>query len=278
VKAKNFGVLPPTFLVVHHTWKPTKAQWSGQRSINGLKSYYESKGWPAGPHLFIADDGIWLFTDMYDVGIHAGVGNGTLKSGYSIGIEVVGNYDGKVWDGETEKNTIGAIKALTKKLNISEKMIKFHRDFSTKTCPGTAITKDWLINKLNDKPMSTKNYDIPSAAKKLYEKHGGDFDDSKKKEIIENAENIDEKIEDLEEVETKVTTLLKETRDLKTKIEEAGKELKKIKDGRAYFWNGKEFILKEDPIEEPRTFGYHIIKAWEIIKGVKKTDVKKDLN
>jgi len=147
VKDKYFGTLPANKLVIHHTWKPTKAQWTGQASIIGLKRYYEGKGWSAGPHLFIADDGIWLFTDMRKDGIHAGAGNSR-----SIGIEVVGNYDNQKWTGATYKNTIGAIKVLMKRLKIKESGVKFHRDYSKKSCPGWAITKNWLFKQLK-KPM-----------------------------------------------------------------------------------------------------------------------------
>ena len=149
VAKKDFGTLPPTFLVIHHTYRPTVKTWNGSRTIQGLKTFYEAKGWSAGPHLFIAEDGIWLFTDMYDVGIHAGTGNGTLKSGYSIGIEVVGNYDNKVWSGKTKENTLAVVKALQGRLNITKEEIHFHRDYSAKSCPGHAITKKWLFNQLN---------------------------------------------------------------------------------------------------------------------------------
>lgn len=149
VKKKNFGKIPPTFIVLHHTWKPDVKDWQGQKSINGLKSYYERKGWTAGPHLFIAEDGIWLFTDMYEVGIHAGVGNGNLKTGYSVGIEVVGNYDNKEWSGKTKKNAIGAINTLLDKLKLKKRDIHFHSEYSAKTCPGLEITKGWLKSALD---------------------------------------------------------------------------------------------------------------------------------
>jgi hypothetical protein len=163
LKNKNFGLVQPSSLVIHHTWKPTKAQWKGESSILGLKRYYEGKNWPAGPHLFIAEDGIWLFTDLAEVGIHAGKGNATWKNlatgglikgyvsssrykllNYSIGIEVVGNYDNKIWTGQTYKNTLSTIKILMNHLDISKSKIYFHRDFSSKTCPGKAISKNWL--------------------------------------------------------------------------------------------------------------------------------------
>ncbi len=145
VSTYDFGSLPANRLVIHHTWKPTRADWAGQRSINGLKAYYEGKGWGAGPHLFVADDGIWLFTPMRKDGIHAGTLNPR-----SIGIEVVGDYDHEVWSGQTKVNALGAIKTLMERLGIPQAQIFFHRDVSPKTCPGSAITKEWLFNELSN--------------------------------------------------------------------------------------------------------------------------------
>lgn len=143
VSKYNFGSLPADKLVIHHTWKPKKEKWAGKKTIQGLKKYYEGKGWPAGPHLFIAEDGIWLFSPMRKDGIHAGKLNHR-----SIGIEVVGDYDHEKWSGQTKKNALGAIKLLLEHLNITAESIYFHRDVSQKTCPGSAITKEWLFKEL----------------------------------------------------------------------------------------------------------------------------------
>lgn len=145
IKGFDFGNNNPNKLVIHHTWKPTVDTWQGERSILGLKNYYENKGWNAGPHLFIAEDGIWLFTPMSQTGIHAG----TLNLN-SIGIEVVGNYDQKVWSGNTKNNTLGVIKSLLNRLELTEANIFFHRDVSGKSCPGHAITKEWLFTELKN--------------------------------------------------------------------------------------------------------------------------------
>lgn len=171
VSGYNFGSIKPTSIVIHHTAKPTKAQWRGAASIAGLKRYYEGQGWPAAPHLFIAEDGIWLFTPMTDVGIHCKEGNATwVKNGvkyhgyggpagsilkeYSLGIEVVGNYDGELWMGATKSNALLAIKGLMLRLGIPKERVLFHRDFPTafKTCPGKAITKPWLFHELDQTP------------------------------------------------------------------------------------------------------------------------------
>ncbi len=143
IDAYYFGTNPANKLVIHHTWKPTLATWNGATTIQGLKRYYEGKGWPAGPHLFIANDEIWLFTPMRQNGIHAGTLNDR-----SIGIEVVGNYDQKVWSGSTKHTALGVIRLLQQRLAILNQGIYFHRDASSKTCPGNAITKPWLFAEL----------------------------------------------------------------------------------------------------------------------------------
>lgn len=163
VKTNSFSPNDPNKLVIHHTWKPTKESWAGERTLIGIKNHYEAKGWSAGPHLFIAEDGIWLFTPMYREGVHAGVLNAN-----SIGIEVVGDYDDKVWSGETLNNAVGAIRILMGHLNLSLDDIYFHRDVSAKTCPGKMITKQWLFNQLK---MNDKAPDWAKEALEWNEKH-----------------------------------------------------------------------------------------------------------
>jgi hypothetical protein len=147
IKGKSFEPNQPNKIVLHHTWKPTQSTWNGKTTIDGLDKYYRGKGWEGlGPHIFIAPDGIWLFTDMKYQGIHAGEGNYR-----SIGIEVVGNYDGAVWTGSIKRNTLGVILALVDELGLEiMKDIRFHREFSKKSCPGKSITKDWLYEKLEN--------------------------------------------------------------------------------------------------------------------------------
>lgn len=161
VNSFNFSPLNPSRIVLHHTWKPTTQEWQGQRSINGLKSFYEGKGWPAGPHLFIGEDGIWLFSPMNIVGVHAGEGNTK-----SIGIEVVGDYDNQVWTGKTKDNVLAVLKILKNKLNIKDNGIYFHRNFSTKSCPGNSITKEWVLKELNADPGLEKAIE---EAQKVYD-------------------------------------------------------------------------------------------------------------
>jgi len=127
-------------IILHHTWD-TVWQWKRRKvSIPYYKKMYEEKGWKAGPHIFAAPEGIWLFTNIDIQGIHANAGNNG-----SVGIEMVGRYDKKPPSGKVWKNTKAVLKTLLKKFNLSVKDIHFHREYNPKkSCPGKAITKKWL--------------------------------------------------------------------------------------------------------------------------------------
>lgn len=161
VATYNFGSIPPSRVVLHHTWRPTVAEWRGLASMKGMQTYYRGLGWSAAPHIYVGPDKIWLATPMREVGIHAGTGNsGNWNSGkwsYSIGLEMVGNYDaarpsGAVWD--YARAVMGE---LSKRLGIAPRqLIYFHRDFSTKSCPGWAVTKDWVFGEVESYVNNTK--------------------------------------------------------------------------------------------------------------------------
>lgn len=192
-----FGTVPPDFVVFHHTAVPTLPQWTAGESglgetaikakrlkrLGGLRDYYEGLGWSAGPHLFIDDRWIYLFTPMYQVGVHAKWGNAFRAMGrlhYSIGIEVIGNYEKQFWPASVAHNVAGAVQALQRRLHTfdltylyappaskpgmvgtgtaqrcahPERLryggIASHRDFNKPACPGAAITEQYYIGVLN---------------------------------------------------------------------------------------------------------------------------------
>lgn len=141
----------PTRFFLHHTWIPTRESWKGHSTLLAMKRHYEKQlwrdsqgrlreGWTVGPHVFVAKDGIWLFSDIrYDgVGVY---GHNYL----SRHLEMVGNYNDELPTGETLKNTIVALGVLHEKLGLDIRNLYFHRDFSSKSCPGWAMQKSWII-------------------------------------------------------------------------------------------------------------------------------------
>lgn len=150
----DFGPIRPNTVVLHHTLVPTLDQWRGLASMRGMQSFYGKKGWTAAPHLYLGPDGIWLATPMKDIGIHANAGNATYIGGrlvgYSIGVEMVGNYDklkpsGAVLD--EMRAVLGALAYRMKQPIMS--ILHMHREYNTgKTCPGLAVTKGWVADEV----------------------------------------------------------------------------------------------------------------------------------
>lgn len=142
----------PQYIVIHHCAEPSLLQrpngFEYQHMVN-LKDFYKSKGWSAGPHLFIDDDQVWTFSPLTSRGIHAVSFNSN-----SIGIEMLGNYDSEDPKSGRGYNviqtTVAIVKLLLKRLQLDKSCIRFHRDDpkTSKTCPGNNITKEWFLSLL----------------------------------------------------------------------------------------------------------------------------------
>ena len=81
----------PSFIVLHNTGSPTLAQRPEgftKVHIDNLVGYYrDTQKWSAGPHLFIDDKQIWVFTPLTMSGVHSPSWNKV-----SLGIEMLGDY------------------------------------------------------------------------------------------------------------------------------------------------------------------------------------------
>ena len=140
-------------VVIHHTAAPSLAQRPKGlliEHIHNISGFYKNTlGWNRGPHLFTDENEIYGMTPLTTAGIHAASFNS-----YTIGIEVLGNYDvedplngrGKECWNTTAKATADLLEWIGVEAN--SKTILFHRDDpkTSKTCPGTKIGKDWFIN------------------------------------------------------------------------------------------------------------------------------------
>ncbi len=140
---------------LHHCSAPSLAQrpdgFKAQHLENLRGFYRDTKGWSAGPHAFTDEDQIWGLTPFQEKGTHAVSFNRS-----HLGIEVLGDYDSEnplqgrglaCW-----QTTFAATKALLDWLGlpVNEQTVKFHRDDpkTSKTCPGTKVTKKWVLEQL----------------------------------------------------------------------------------------------------------------------------------
>lgn len=140
----------PKFLVVHNTWAPTlkdwkTGKWKPEQRIGFLVGYYrDNKKWSSGPHLFIDDKKIWVFTPLTTSGTHSPSWNND-----SWGVEIVGNFDIEPF--EQDKLVYSAIATLCRLGDLDPKTIKFHKEdpkTTHKTCPGKNVKKDVLISEV----------------------------------------------------------------------------------------------------------------------------------
>jgi hypothetical protein len=151
----------PSLVVLHNTAAPTLAQWHataekdkaadrtpGQTRIVNLEIYFrDQRKWSGGPHLFIADDLIWVFNPLTEAGVHSPSWNGR-----SIGIEMVADFDREDDDSgaglKVRQNTVFATAVLCTELGLDpSSAVKLHREDprTTHKCPGEDFARDKAV-------------------------------------------------------------------------------------------------------------------------------------
>jgi len=107
----------------------------------------------------------------------------------------------------------------------------------TKSCPGWAITKDWVINQLNN-IMSDYHCtsDLERANEKIYSKFDGDSKDGQKKmagkldDFIKNSEGLKGELLKAKEEVTKLDVEIAELKKIPQMTREIEHELKKLRE------------------------------------------------
>ena len=118
---------------------------------NFVTYYRDEKGWSAGPHLFVDDKAIWVFTPLTVSGIHSPSYNMV-----AIGLEMLGNYDSDAFDSgrglKVRQNAVAAMASLSAVLGLDPLKMKLHwEDRKTiHSCPGPGVRKLELIQEVQD--------------------------------------------------------------------------------------------------------------------------------
>jgi len=147
VGSLSFAAWRPSFVVLHNTAVPTFAQWHsvpGATRMQNLESYYrDTQGWSGGPHLFIADDLIWVFTPLTVPGVHSPSWNNV-----AWGVELVGDYAEEELSPEVKANAISALATLHGAIGIDPSALRLHREDprTTHLCPGNNVSKSDVIS------------------------------------------------------------------------------------------------------------------------------------
>lgn len=144
----------PQFIVLHHTGIPSIRQRPHgftTANMSSLATYYGiSKGWRSGPHLFVDQNGIWVFTALTKRGTHSPSWNNV-----AWGIEQLGNFtDEDYTTGPGQKirdNALAAVAILSLARNLDPNTLHFHLDdprTTHKWCPGSSCKKDEVISQI----------------------------------------------------------------------------------------------------------------------------------
>src|SRR5882724_2828263 len=146
----GFDTWRPQFVVLHNTAVPKLADWhsvSGAVRMRGLESYYrDAQHWSAGPHLFVADDLIWVFTPLNVSGVHSPSWNSI-----AWGVEMVGDYEVELFNADVRNNAVNALAVLPAALGLDPNTLCLHKEdpLTTHNCPGKNVDKSDMITALS---------------------------------------------------------------------------------------------------------------------------------
>ena len=145
----------PSFVVLHNTAIPSLAQRPtgfSPEHMRGLEAYYRDvQRWNAGPHLFIDDRKIWVFTPLTVSGVHSPSWNK-----FSLGVEMLGNFATEPFDSgrgaKVRANAVAALATLHAVLGLDPATLRLHREDSLTThrCPGDKVPKADVIRRVQE--------------------------------------------------------------------------------------------------------------------------------
>ncbi len=145
----------PSFVVVHNTQIPSLAQRPKgltKQHILGLEEFYrDTQKWKGGPHLFVDDKQIWVFTPLTVSGTHSPSWNKV-----ALGVEMLGDYEKEAFDAgrglAVRENAVSAVATLCGVLGLDPQTIRLHREdpLTTHACPGKNVRKLEIIQAVQD--------------------------------------------------------------------------------------------------------------------------------
>lgn len=135
-----------TSVHVHHTWRPTRSQFEGLRTVEAMRRFHMNTMGMSdiAQHLTLDPEG-WLWTGRpWNKSPGSARGhNGSPQEGPFM-IEMVGDFDiGRdPFDGPQRAAAARVVAGLLVKHGLSSREVRFHNEFSSKSCPGTSIDQD----------------------------------------------------------------------------------------------------------------------------------------
>ncbi|MGH8563311.1 MAG: N-acetylmuramoyl-L-alanine amidase [Gammaproteobacteria bacterium] len=140
----------PSFIALHNTGSPSLAQcpqgFTKEHILNFESYYRDDQKWSAGPHLFVDDKKIWVFTPLNLSGVHSPSWNKI-----AMGVEMLGDYSKENFNSgrglKVQQNAVAAVATLSAVLGLDPETMKLHKEDpgTTHDCPGKNVDKAAFI-------------------------------------------------------------------------------------------------------------------------------------
>jgi hypothetical protein len=140
---------------MHHTWRPNRSMYNGLATIEAMYQFHtRENGWSdIAQHISIAPDGtIWTGRDWNDPPASAKGFNGNSMHGPFM-FEMIGDFDvGKdPWDDPQKDTAIKVIALVQERFGLPVEALRLHNQMTNqKTCPGTGIKRDTVIEAVRE--------------------------------------------------------------------------------------------------------------------------------
>src|SRR5262249_60527029 len=149
VSGLTFGLWRPQFVVLPNCAVPRLGDWHKASGSQGMKtlepSYRVPQHWSAGPHRFVADVLIWVFTPLTVSGVHSPSWNSIAWGG-----EMVGDYNVEPFSPQVRDNAVSALATLHGALGLDPNSPRPHQEDPPHThdCPGKNVNKADVIDRI----------------------------------------------------------------------------------------------------------------------------------
>ncbi|HAZ64730.1 MAG TPA: hypothetical protein DCZ72_14130 [Armatimonadetes bacterium] len=138
-------------VILHHTWKPTAAQYNGASTVRGILNYHvNSQGWGNMAYHYVIDPRgyVWLGRPLAEDGVHTAGHNRN-----TVAVCLLLNGDEEKVSAAQQRAAGLVLRTLLERFGLRAEdnfdgEHGFHRDYADKTCPGALISKEqvrgWL--------------------------------------------------------------------------------------------------------------------------------------
>jgi hypothetical protein len=147
-----------TLIHMHHTWRPNHSQYGGLSSIEAMYHYHvNTNGWSdIAQHISIAPDGTIWTGRPWNASPASALGH---NSNTVFMFETIGDFDvGKdALAGAQRSTVVLVIASVMRRFGLGHSALRFHNEMSTKSCPGSAVRKDDILNEVDAVAVQPEN-------------------------------------------------------------------------------------------------------------------------